>query len=116
MQNDSETLHFAAIGRSTLLPGMQYMVEQMQALVDDFRERLATLETPPAPAASPEFSVAERKADIRRRRTIADITTLDAPAVPDRANRGWSADPAERKAEMRRRRSKAAKRRAREAA
>jgi hypothetical protein len=64
----SDTEHFAAIGRSVLLPGMEYMLEKMQEIVAGFGVAPAAAPAPTTNGRGWPVDPAERKAEARRRR------------------------------------------------
>jgi len=67
----SDTEHFAAIGRSVLLPGMKYMLEKMQEIVAGFGVTPAAAPAPTTNGRGWPADPAERKAEARRRRAKA---------------------------------------------
>jgi hypothetical protein len=78
----NETTSYAQMGMAALLPGMQHMLELMQAQLDDFRRQLQGLQNPVRKRGRPRKQAAE----------------------PSKF--GWSDDPEERSREMRRRMAK----------
>jgi hypothetical protein len=81
---EKETATYAQMGMAALLPGMQYMLEQMEALAAEMRANLTALQQGPR----------------RGRPKKLPIGKMDHA---DRARSGWSDDPEERRTEMARR-------------
>lgn len=77
MRRNDETTNYAQMGMAALLPGMQHMVELMQAQLDSMREQLGVMQMP---------------------------QKMGRPRKDGKLASGWSADPAERSREMMRRR------------
>jgi len=76
MKNNNDVSKYAQMGMAALIPGMQYMLDQMQEQLNEFREALAT---------------AQGKKKLGR------------PLGSGKRASGWPADPDERRAEMLRR-------------
>jgi hypothetical protein len=79
MRSKNENATYAQMGVAALLPGMQFMIDRMQAELDTMRTLLTGLQ--------------EDGGSVKRGR----------PAKSRVNHMGWPADPEERKAEMRRR-------------
>ena len=94
MNDDKKTNEYIQMGIAALLPGMQYLIDKMQAQIDDFRQELARLQgtqpkklgRPPkerpqnveSPARSrgsasywAKMTPKERSAEMRRRQQVA---------------------------------------------
>lgn len=81
---DLNDVAYARIGLAAMLPGMQHMIELMQAELDRMRRMLTGLQETPA------------KKKMGRPRKVKS-------SEPEVFRSGWPADPEERKLEMRRR-------------
>jgi hypothetical protein len=84
MKLTDEQLEYAAIGRAALLPGMRYIVEKLQAIVDEYR---ATLEV---------------RRNLKRKPGRPKAAAKATPP-PQIERGGWPADPEARKREAARR-------------
>lgn len=113
---------YTQMGMAALLPGMQYALDQMQKIVDDFREQLATLQNgggkktirikdEKKSAYWANMTAEERSQEVKRRMTMRTKLHPRDPAHPNhqawltrvtRANRKrWnSMTPEQRQAQM----------------
>lgn len=130
-----KTDQFRTMGLAAMLPGMQYMLEKMQALLVEFREELNLAQEGGAPAFSqygkrlgrppkdPEKQEASSKFDswvkltpaerAKRSRNLSDAQRRVRGLPPKTGANGqallatgWPADPEERRKEMKRRMAK----------
>lgn len=128
---NTSTNRYLEMGMASLLPGMQYMVEQMQRMLDEFRAELAMLQAGhhgakaragkgawAGKSAEERHEIAKRRWETRRRNAEA----ADAPRHPhdprhpgheayiaklrESQQRAWAAlSPAAKKAKIRKMRS-----------